>query len=82
MDILVTAKITQLNLFTHLQCAYFILHKHIENETKREDQKITKKQVMENGRYSFWSQISPDRLVGCVTADKVLDFSLPQPFLL
>lgn len=42
MKILVTAKITQLNLFTHLQSAYFILHKHIENETKREDH-ITKK---------------------------------------
>lgn len=81
MKILITAKITQLNLFTHLQSAYFILHKYIENETKREDH-ITKEQVMENGRYASWSQFSPDRLVGCVIADKVLDFSLPQPFLL
>lgn len=52
MEILVTAKITQLNLFTRLQSTYLIPHKHIENETKREDHR-TKKEVIENGSYGF-----------------------------
>lgn len=41
-----------------------------------------KKEVIENGSYGFWSKFSPDRLIGCVIVDEVLDFSLPQPFLL
>lgn len=65
----------------HLQSTYLILHKHVENETKREDHR-TKKEAIENGRYGFWSNFSSGRLVGCVIADKVLDLSLPQPFLL